>query len=464
MNKARESFTSRFSFVIISVSCAIGLGNIWLLPYRAGTYGGGLYIFLFIGFLILMGIPILAAEYAVGRGSGKSVATHYHVLQPKGSKWHLTSYPMIAGNYLLIAFYAVVCGQALAYFVKGVTGELIGASPDEITATFGTLTGSAAQSVGYTLAIVWIGFAILYLGLRKGLERFGKYMMLTFFVLIIILIIRSLTLPGALGGLVFLFIPNLNAVNEYGWFYILHRAMGQAMFSLSVGMGCMAVFGSYVGKERALLGEARMVGLLDLTVSMLCLLMIFPAAFAFGIAPATGAGLIFVTMPNVFNAMPGSYIWSFLFYLGLVFVAASTAFAVFENMIAYWMDKSGWSRQKSTLVNLVVCTLIVLPASFGTNIWRFSAPLFGQFPNYSALWSFIVSDVVLPLGSLVYIMFVATRKGWGWDNFVAECNTGEGWKIPANWRFYFNYIIPVGIFVVFILGMLLRFAPAVVGR
>ena len=457
----REKFSSRFGFIIVSVSCAVGLGNIWLLPYRAGTYGGGLYILLFLGFAILMGIPILTTEYGVGRGSGKSVAEHYQVLQPPGSKWHIASYFQISGNYLLIMFYAVVCGQALAYLVKGITGELIGASPEEIAAAFGALTGSAVQSYGYTLAIVWAGFAIVYFGVQKGVEFFGKYMMLTFFGLIIILIIRSLTLPGATAGLEFIFIPNLDAVNQYGWFYILHRSMGQALFSLSVGMGSMAVFGSYINKEKSLLGEARTVGIIDLCVSMLCLLMIFPAAFAFGISPATGGGLTFITMPNIFNAMPGSYIWSLLFYLGLTFVSASTAFAVFENLVAILMDKLGWSRKKSTLVNVILISFLIMPASFGTNIWRFSAPLFGQFPNFSAMWSFIVSDIILPLGSLVYITFAATKKGWGWDHFIAEVNTGEGLKMPAGFRFYFTYIIPVAIAFVFILGIIGRFFPGI---
>jgi len=453
--REREKFSSRLSFIVVSVSCAVGLGNIWLLLYRAGMFGGGLYILMFLAFAFLLAIPVLTTEYAVGRGSGRSIATHYQVLEPKGSKWHLASYLGMAGNYLLMMFYTVVCGLALAYVRKGAAGSLIGQSPEYIAQSFGALVADPAQMVGFTLVIVFAGFAACYLGLNKGVERVGKYMMLVFFILIVVLIGRSLTLPGAFYGLRFIFVPDPASITEHGFFTIMHMAMGQALFSLSVGIGAMAIFGSYISKQKRLFGEAATVGVIDLCVSILCLLMIFPAAFAFGIAPTTGQGLIFVTMPNIFNHMPGTYIWSLMFYIGLAFVSFSTAVAVYENIVAISMDKFGWTRRKSTLVNVVVISVLCMPAALGTNLWSHIQP-FG-FANFSALFSFIVSDNLLPIGSIIYVVFCCSRRGWGFNNFLAEINTGDGIKFPTALRFYITYIIPPAIFFIFIFGHINRF-------
>ena len=454
----REKFGSRLSFIIVSISCAIGLGNIWLMPYRAGTYGGALYIILVAAFIFLFAIPVLLTEYAVGRGSGKSVAEHFHVLQAKGQKWHYASYPMMAGNYLLLMFYIAICGFALAYLWKGVTGELIGQSPEQIDAAWFALTGSAGRSILVVVAIIVAGMAACYLGLRKGVERVGKYMMAVFFVLVIILLGRSLTLPGAGEGLRFLFIPNLSAMQEHGTMRIIHMAMGQSLFSLSVGMGSMAVFGSYLAKERRLFKDAFTVGALDLAVIMLCLLMIFPAAFAFGIPATAGEALLFRTMPNIFNAMPLSYLWSLLFYAGLAFVAFSTAVAVMENITAMSMDKFGWARKKSVLINLVLLIILCLPSALTRNVWAHLNPLFGMFPNMGAFFTFLVMEIVLPLGALTYVIFCVSKRGWGWDNFLKESNAGTtGWNFPTALRFYVTYILPIAIIFIFVFGMLQRF-------
>jgi len=451
----RENFSSRLTFVIVSVSCAIGLGNIWLMPYRAGAYGGALYILLVTAFIFLLAIPVLLVEYAVGRGSGQSVANHFQVLQKPGQKWSAASYPMIAGNYLLLMFYVMICGFALAYLGKGITGSLIDQPPEYIVGAWQALTGNPIQSVGMMVAIVVLGMVACYFGLRKGVERVGKYTMGIFFLLIVILLVRSVTLPGAYEGLRFLFVPNLDAMREHGTFRIIHMAMGQSLFSLSVGMGSMAIFGSYMNKERRLFRGAFTVGILDLSIIMLCLLMIFPAAFAFGVPATAGEALLFITLPNIFNHMPGAYIWSLLFYIGLAFVAFSTAVAVMENLTAIGMDKFGWTRKKSTLVNLVLLIVLCLPSALTRNVWAgFTPP---GFPHLGSFFTYLVMEIILPLGSLVYVLFAMSKKGWGWNQFLAEVNTGrEGWKFPAGLRFYVAYIIPIAIAFIFVFGQVQR--------
>ena len=455
MQKEREKLTSRFSFVVLSISCAIGLGNIWLMPYRAGTYGGALYILLVTAFIFLLAIPVLLTEYTVGRGSGQSTANCFHVLQPKGTKWHLNGYLGIVGCYLLLMFYVMVCGFALGYFWKGLSGALIGQSPEYVTASWLALTGNPVRSVELMIAIIVLGMGTCYLGLRKGVERVCRYVMGAFFILLIVLLIRSVTLPGAGEGLRFLFVPNLDAMREHGTFRIIHMAMGQALFSLSVGIGSMAIFGSYINKEKRLFRDAFTVGALDLSIIILCLLMIFPAAFAFGISPAVGEGLLFVTLPNIFNAMPGSYFWSLMFYAGLTFVAFSTALAVMENITAIGMDKFGWSRAKSAGINMGLLILLCLPSALTRNVWAGFVP--PGFPHLGAFFTYLVMEIALPIGALSYVLFCMSKKGWGWDNFIAEANAGsEGWKFPVGLRFYMTYIIPAVIIFIFIFGQLQR--------
>ncbi|MCL2852818.1 MAG: sodium-dependent transporter [Defluviitaleaceae bacterium] len=455
MKNEREGFSSRLSFIIVSISCAIGLGNIWLMPYRAGTYGGALYIFLVALFIFMFAIPVLLVEYSVGRGSGQSGAKAFEVLTPNDKKWHLNGYLGIVGNYLLLMFYVMICGFALGYLWKGVTGSLIGLSPEQVGASWSGLTGDPVASFGLMFAIVALGMGACYLGLRKGVERVGKYMMAIFFALLIVLLIRSVTLPGAYEGLAFLFIPNLDAMREHGTFRIIHMAMGQSLFSLSVGIGSMTVFGSYVKRERRMFKDAFTVGALDLSIIILCLLMIFPAAFAFDIPRTAGEALLFLTLPNIFNAMPGSYIWALLFYIGLAFVAFSTAVAVMENLTAIGMDKFGWSRSKSALVNFILLIILCTPSAFTRNIWAGFVP--PTFPHLGAFFTYLTMELALPIGALLYVLYCTRKNGWGWDNFIKEANAGsEGWVFPVSLRFYMTYIIPIAIIFILIFGQVQR--------
>ena len=454
MSNKRETFSNKLGFIIVSISCAIGLGNIWLMPYRAGAYGGALYIFLVAAFIFLFAVPVLLTEYAVGRGSGKSGATAFEVLPP-GGFWKYNGHLGIIGNYVLLMFYVMVCGFALAYLGKGITGSLIGLEPEAIAASWSALTGNAGLSWGLMAAIVAAGMFVTYLGLRKGIERVGKIMMAIFFVLIVILLFRAVTLPGAGEGLRFLFVPNLDAMREHGTFRIIHMAMGQSLFSLSVGIGAMTVFGSYLNKDRKLFKDSVIVGALDLAVIMLCLLMIFPAAFAFGIPATAGEALLFVTLPNIFNAMPAAYIWSLLFYVGLAFVAFSTAAAVMENLTAIGMDKFGWTRAKSAGVNLALLLILCTPSAFTRNIWAGFSP--GPFPHLGAFFTFLAMEIILPIGALLYVMFCTSKYGWGWGNFLKEANAGkEGWTFPQALRFYMTYILPTIIVIVLVFGQVQR--------
>jgi NSS family neurotransmitter:Na+ symporter len=461
MNNKRETFSNQFGFIIVSVACAIGLGNIWLMPYRAGTYGGALYIFLVTLFIFIFAVPVLLTEYSVGRASGQSTAKAFHVLTPK-SKWVVNGYIGIIGNYVLLMFYVMIVGFCFAYLGKGITGSLIGQSPEYVTESWGALTGSAGRSFFWMALTVVLGMGITFLGLRKGIERFGKYMMGIFLVLIVVLLFRSITLPGAGEGLRFLFVPSLDAMREHGTFRIIHMSMGQSLFSLSVGIGAMTIFGSYIGKERRLFKDSFIVGALDLAVIMLALLMIFPAAFAFGINPAQGEGLLFMTLPNIFNQMAGAYIWSLLFYVGLAFVAFSTAAAVMENLVAIGMDKFGWSRAKSSLMNLIFLIILCTPSAFTRNIWAGFAPY--GFPHLGSFFTFLAMEVLLPIGSLLYVLYCTSKKGWGWKNFLKEANTGEsGWIFPASLRFYMTYIMPAVIIIIFVFGQLQRWVLGPMG-
>ena len=454
MNNKRETFSNKLGFIIVSISCAIGLGNIWLMPYRAGTYGGALYIFLVAAFIFLFAVPVLLTEYTVGRGSGKSGATAFEVLPP-GGFWKFNGYLGIIGNYVLLMFYVMICGFALAYLGKGITGSLIGLEPEAVAASWSALTANAGLSWGLMAAIVGAGMFVTYMGLRNGIERVGKVMMAIFFVLIVILLFRAVTLPGAGEGIRFLFVPSLDAMREHGTFRIIHMAMGQSLFSLSVGIGAMTVFGSYVNKDRKLFKDSFIVGALDLAVIMLCLLMIFPAAFAFGIPATAGEALLFVTLPNIFNAMPAAYVWSLLFYIGLAFVAFSTAAAVMENLTAIGMDKFGWTRARSAWVNFILLLILCTPSAFTRNIWFGFSP--GPFPHLGAFFTFLAMEILLPVGAFLYVLFCTSKRGWGWKNFFEEANAGkEGWAFPQTLRFYMTFILPTIIVIVFIFGQVQR--------
>ena len=447
----REKFSSRLGFILISAGCAIGLGNVWRFPYITGQYGGGVFVLIYLFFLLVLGLPIVIMEFAVGRASQKSVALSYEVLEPKGSKWHIHKYFAIAGNFLLMMFYTTVGGWMLAYFFKMLKGEFVGADSEKITNIFGTLTSNRNEMIFWMIIISLLGLAVCSLGLEKGVEKITKAMMVSLFFIMLVLVVRALTLPNAMEGLEFYLKPDLSKIKEAGIGTTVFAAMGQSFFTLSIGIGALAIFGSYIGKERALTGEAISVTLLDTSVAIMAGLIIFPACFAFGINPGEGPGLVFITLPNVFNEMAGGRIWGTLFFLFMTFAALSTVIAVFQNIITCTRDLWGWSLKKATLLNGILLIVLGLRCVLGMTDWA-GFQIGGK--NIMDLEDFLVSNNLLPLGSLVYLLFCVTRYGWGWDNFLKEANTGEGMKFPGGkaFKFYLTYILPLVVLFIFVQG------------
>lgn len=452
----REAFASRMGFILISAGCAIGLGNVWRFPYITGLYGGGLFVLIYILFLLILGLPVITMEFSVGRASQQSVATSFDVLQPKGTKWHGFKWFAIAGNYLLMMFYTTIAGWMLAYLFFMLRGDFVGSTPAEVGAVFGGLTASAGTSIIFMIIICILGFGVCSLGLRNGVERITKVMMSSLLIILIALVIRAVTLPNAMEGLSFYLLPNLDSIKEHGLWTIIFAAMGQAFFTLSIGMGNIAIFGSYISKDRTLLGEGMNVCLLDTFVAIMAGLIIFPACFAFGVNPDSGPGLVFITLPNIFNSMPAGQVWGAAFYIFMVFAALSTIIAVFENIISFAMDLFGCSRKKAVWINFFIVVLLSIPCALGFNVWSGLAPL-GEGTAILDLEDFIVSNNILPLGSLVYVLFCVSRYGWGWDHFVKEANSGVGIKVPQKARFYFTYILPIIILIVFVFGYIDKF-------
>lgn len=453
----RELFASRLGFILISAGCAIGLGNVWRFPYITGLYGGGLFVLIYILFLLILGLPIMAMEFSVGRASQKSVATSFDVLEPKGSKWHVFKWFAMAGNYLLMMFYTTIAGWMLAYLFFMIRGDFVGRTPGEVEAVFVGLTASAGTSILFMVIICILGFGVCSLGLRNGVERITKVMMSSLLVIMIALVIRSVTLPNAMKGLSFYLLPNLNSIAEHGLWTIVFAAMGQAFFTLSIGMGSMAIFGSYVAKDRTLLGEGINITILDTFVAVMSGLIIFPACFAFGVNPGSGPGLVFITLPNIFNAMPAGQLWGIAFYVFMVFAALSTVIGVFENIISFGIDLLSWSRRKAVFINFFAIIILSIPCALGFNVWSGFAPL-GEGTVILDLEDFIVSNNILLLGSLVYVFFCVSRYGWGWENFIKEVNIGVGIKVPQKVRFYLTYILPIIILIVFIFGYIEKFS------
>lgn len=438
----REKFSSRLGFILISAGCAIGLGNVWRFPYITGKYGGGIFVLIYLFFLIAMGLPVVIMEFAMGRASQKSIAKSYEVLEPKGMKWHIHKYFAIAGNYLLMMFYTTVAGWMLAYFVKMLKGDFVGADSNRIATIFGELTSNRNEMIFWMVLISLIGLITCSFGLEKGVERITKPMMLCLLGLMIVLVVRAVSLPNALEGLEFYLKPDISKVQEAGFGEVIFAAMGQSFFTLSIGIGSLSIFGSYIGKEKALAGEALSVLVLDTSVAIMAGLIIFPACFAFGVNPGEGPGLVFVTLPNVFNEMAGSRLWGSLFFLFMTFAALSTVIAVFQNIIACTREMLGWSQRKATWVNGVSIILLSLPCILGMTDWS-SFSLLGK--NIMDLEDFAVSNNLLPLGSVIYIWFCVTRYGWGWENFIKEANAGTGLKFPTAkaYKFYLTFILPI---------------------
>lgn len=449
--KARETLASRMGFILLAAGCAIGLGNVWRFPYITGAYGGAAFVLIYLVFLVFLASPIMVMEFAVGRASKQSVVGSFQVLQKKGSYWSVFGYIALAGNYILMMFYTTVTGWMLAYVWYNLTGRLSGLDPGQVGAFFGTMLSSAPLLVFWMGLAVAIGTLICIIGLQAGVERITKLMMTGLFVIMIALAIRSVTLPGAEAGLEFYLKPSLERLMENGVWNSVYAALGQAFFTLSLGIGSMAIFGSYVSREKSLTGETCYIVLLDTFVALTAGLIIFPACYAYGVDVGSGPGLIFISLPNMFNNMPMGRLWSTLFFLFMSFAALSTVVAVFEHIIASSMDILGWSRKKASSVNFFAMFLLSLPCAFGFNIWSSFAPM-GEGTIILDLEDFIVSNNMLPLGALVYLAFCCTRYGWGWDNFIKEADTGEGIKFPKAMKWYFTYIVPLAILAIFLAG------------
>lgn len=452
----RERFSSRLGFILISAGCAVGLGNVWRFPYITGQYGGAAFVLVYLIFLVLLGLPIMVMEFAVGRASQKSAARSFHVLEPAGTKWHLQGYACMAGNYLLMMFYTTVGGWMAAYIFKTLTDEFKGLDSDGVAAVFNDMLARPGYMTFWMVLVVLLSFFICSLGLQKGVERITKAMMSCLFLILLILCVRSVTLPGASEGLRFYLIPDFTRFTENGVGNTIFAAMGQAFFTLSLGIGAMAIFGSYIGKDHTLTGETINICLLDTLVAFLAGLIIFPSCFAFGVDPGQGPGLVFITLPNIFNQMVGGRIFGVLFFVFMTFAAQSTIIAVFENIISFSMDLFGTSRKKTVLINGIAIILLSLPCVFGFNIWSGFQPL-GAGSTIQDLEDFIVSNNLLPLGSMVYLLFCTSRYGWGWKNFLAEADTGKGVKFPAWARVYVSYILPLIVLFIFIMGYYQKF-------
>lgn len=451
----RENFKSRIGFIMTSAGCAIGLGNVWRFPFITGQYGGAAFVLFYLVFLFLLGAPIMVMEFSVGRASAKSAVRSFNELEPKGSKWHVFGLFAGAGNYLLMMFYTTVAGWMFSYIFKSARGVFTGLSPAEISGVFTNMLANPAEQLIWMTIVILIGFAICSGGLKNGVEKASTAIMTSLLIIMLLLVFRSVSLDGAEKGLVFYLKPDFSKMVEQGLWEVIFAAMGQAFFTLSLGIGALAIFGSYIGKEKALTGEAINVIALDTFVALMAGFIIFPACFAFGENPGQGPGLLFITLPNIFNSMLFGRVWGTLFFVFMSFAALTTVIAVFENIIAFAMDMHGWSRKKAVWVNLILVFVLSVPCVLGFNLWSgFSIPNIG---NIQDIEDFIVSNNLLPLGSLVYLVFCTSRYGWGFDNFIAEANTGSGLKFPRAIKFYVTWILPLIVLVIWGAGYLQKF-------
>lgn len=454
----RERFGSRLGFLLISAGCAIGLGNVWRFPYITGEYGGAAFVLLYLVFLIILGLPVMVMEFAVGRASQKSCARSFNKLEPAGTKWHWSKWLGFGGCYLLMMFYTTVGGWMLSYVAKMASGEFSGLSSDQVGTVFSGMLADPVGLIGWMLVVTLIGFFVCSLGLQKGVERITKIMMSCLLIIMIVLVVRSVTLDGAAEGLAFYLIPDFSRMFVDGWSSFgdaVFAAMGQAFFSLSIGISAMAIFGSYIGKDRRLTGEALSIGILDTLVALMAGLIIFPACFAFGISPGEGPSLVFVTLPNVFDQMWMGTLWGTLFFLFMTCAALSTIIAVFENLLSFSMDQWGWSRKKAVAVNAVAVIALSLPCALGFNV--LSGATLPGIGDIQSIEDFIVSNNILPIGSLIYVLFCTSRRGWGWKNFIAEADTGKGLKFPKWAYLWVKFGIPVLIIIILVMGYIPKF-------
>lgn len=449
----RDKLGSRLGFILLSAGCAIGIGNVWKFPYVVGQSGGGLFVLIYLFFLVILGIPVLTMEFSIGRAAQKSPAKMYEQLEPKGSKWHLHGKVSLLGCYLLMMFYTTVAGWMLKFFVSTASGELVGMDTAAVENHFNVdVLGDPVSLIGYMGIVVVIGVLVCFIGVQNGLEKVTKVMMLALLAIMVVLAINSFTMPGGAEGLAFYLLPDFSAIEKVGITNILVSAMNQAFFTLSIGMGSMAIFGSYIGKDHSLLGESVNVALLDTFVAVASGLIIFPACSAYGVNVTSGPKLLFITLPNIFNNIPLGRLWGSLFFVFMSFAALSTVLAVFECIIANTMDLWGLSRKKACIINGILLFLLSVPCCLGFNVLSGFQPL-GAGSTILDLEDTVVSNFILPLGSLVFILFCVTKKGWGWDNFVDEANTGKGLKIKRFMKGYMTYVLPVLVMFVFIMGL-----------
>ena len=448
----REFFKSRLGFILVSAGCAIGIGNVWKFPYMTGAYGGAVFVLFYLLFLVLMGIPVMTMELAVGRGSGQSIVKGYKALEKPKAKWHWHGWLCIIGCYLLMMYYTTVSGWIVNYFFKFAFGAFNGIGADGVGAVFGSMLASPWQMVGFMVLTTLAGFGVLIFGVQKGLERVTKVMMVGLIILIVILAGHSLFLSGAKDGVKFYLLPDFGKAVENGLGKVITGAMNQAFFTLSLGIASMEIFGSYMTKDHTLLGEATRITILDTFVALMAGLIIFPACFTFGVEADASPSLIFVTLPHVFMNMKGGQIWGTLFFLFMTFASFSTVVAVFENLVAAAMDNWGWSRKKSVGLNAIFMTIMGLPCALGYNLLS-NVHLIGARDILDSE-DFIVSNLLLPIGALVFLLFCVTKWGWGFDKYQLEANTGEGKKIPHWFKYYFQFVLPFLILIILIQGLI----------
>lgn len=449
----RESLGSRMGFILLSAGCAIGIGNVWKFPYMAGANGGGAFVLFYLFFLVVMGIPIMTMEFATGRASRKSPVKLFTQLEKPGQKWHAHGIICMLGNYLLMMFYTTVAGWMLYYFYAALSGKYEGMDTAGVGVMFEDLLANPVPMVVCMVIICVLGFLVISIGLQNGVERISKVMMVLLLALIVVLAVHSITLKGGAAGLSFYLKPDPAHIRAVGLGNVILGAMTQAFFTLSLGIGSMAIFGSYIGKDRALFGESVNVAVLDTFVAICAGLIIFPACAAYGVDVDSGPSLLFITLPNVFNHMAGGRIWGSLFFLFMNFAAFSTVIAVFENIISCCMDQFGWSRKKACMINIFLMIALSLPCALGFNLLSGFAPM-GEGSVVLDLEDFIVSNLILPIGSLIFLLFCTWKWGWGWKNFMEEANTGKGLKVKNWMRGYLTFVLPVIVVIVFVMGLI----------
>lgn len=454
----RERLGSRLGFILISAGCAIGVGNVWKFPTITGQNGGGIFVLIYLIFLAIMGIPVLTMEFSMGRAAQKSPVRMYHELTPSKRKWRFHGYLCLAGNIILMMFYTAVTAWMLRYFVYMVSGKFEGLDKAGVEGVFGAMLGDTGMMVLFVAIVVLIGFGVCALGVQKGLERVSKVMMIALLAIMLILVVNSFTLDGASEGLKFYLLPSVDNLLSNGVLNVIVAAMNQAFFTLSLGIGAMAIFGSFINKERSLMGEALNVTLLDTSVALMSGLIIFPACFTYDVEVSAGPGLIFQTLPHVFNNMWGGRVWGSLFFVFMSFAALSTILAVFQNILTCTQELFGWEKKKACLIDGIAIFLLSLPCVFGYSLWTSFRPL-GAGSSVLDLEDYVVSNILLPLGSLIFVIYCTNKKGWGWDNFLSEANEGKGLKVRKWMRVYMKFVLPIIMGAILIIGIITPFLP-----